>query len=456
MVGIVMGKWQQISSKPSIDCNEDDLGKEGGKWNTNYGFQAKEAAAVQLVKSLGKRPVDWLKRDLLCGAARGDGRLWFLKDVLKNASRFLSQDADISFSSDKDVWSVRECRAFDYMSRHQLFRLVEELPEDAKSWKAAAAAACCPTCLYESKVCPPKHFPFLRKSQVCQCCWVCPHCYGRLVADQYTAIEKRLEESPVKYFMVLSKTQSLTKLSVEKIRQSAEKMRRNLQELALSAGAEGGIWSQQILPIQEVELNWTYRRTNAERIPALAMRVAVLATIPNAVSNLKALKQFNSRASEENLEAVIDVVPWSIGALRACLVKGRPGTKWCELLKNNSFGVFCWPPLSLLGKELWAFRFECLSGYPVFRYWGSWKKGGQKVDTQNTSLAAVLGLQKESGNVAIVQTVKQLLGDALSMVEKVPGRVVLQKLLSEKGIQISQRHGRLLAKLVRDEEGLQC
>jgi hypothetical protein len=77
---------------PQWDETESDLGEPNGRWQTEHARRAKYAAAVQSVLSMGRRPKDWMQRDLLAGSSGDDRRNWFVRTVLKNDPSFLVQE----------------------------------------------------------------------------------------------------------------------------------------------------------------------------------------------------------------------------------------------------------------------------------------------------------------------------------------------------------------------------
>jgi hypothetical protein len=134
----------QPAYEPQFAEYESDIGEPTGTWRNEYAQKAKYAAAVQAVRVIGRRPVDWTKRDLLSGAFGDDMRGWFYRKVLQNNASFLSQDYD-QIRSHGDKALIRESRAFDYSSRHHLYKLESEFQPDSSEWNAVAAAAFCPT-----------------------------------------------------------------------------------------------------------------------------------------------------------------------------------------------------------------------------------------------------------------------------------------------------------------------
>ena len=59
--------------EPQWDEAESDLGEPNGRWQTEHAERAKYAAAVQSVFAIGRRPKDWMKRDLLSGSSGDEG-----------------------------------------------------------------------------------------------------------------------------------------------------------------------------------------------------------------------------------------------------------------------------------------------------------------------------------------------------------------------------------------------
>ncbi len=89
------------SHKPYINEFEDALGVYGGKTCHAHAWESMEKAAVQAVDCIGNRPIDWMKRQLLAGAAGDDRRNWMYRALLKNDPSFLVQSYDQPLSRAK-------------------------------------------------------------------------------------------------------------------------------------------------------------------------------------------------------------------------------------------------------------------------------------------------------------------------------------------------------------------
>ena len=190
---------------------------------------------------------------------------------------------------------VREARAFDYMSRHQLFGLVESLSQDSAEWKAAAAAAVCPTSLYQTRGRIPHGFRFVRKNQVCRNKVVCPHCYARLMTEQFRAAARFVEHDPPEYLALFSRSSLVDLADSERFHQHRHCTRNELIALAKSAGGTGGIWSQQVGPALSSETRYSGNEVRVSELEALELRVAVMAVIPGTRQSLEHLREFPSQ-----------------------------------------------------------------------------------------------------------------------------------------------------------------
>ena len=67
----------QFDILPDLYFEEDAFGGLDGRCSSTYEKEAKHIAAVQTVQAVGRRPEDWVKRDLLVVSSGDDRRTWF-------------------------------------------------------------------------------------------------------------------------------------------------------------------------------------------------------------------------------------------------------------------------------------------------------------------------------------------------------------------------------------------
>ena len=364
--------------EPQWDEAESDLGEPNGRWRTEHATRAKYAAAVQSVSAVGRRPEDWIKRDLLSGSSGDDRRNWVLRKVLKNPSTFLEQEPDqILYQSHQTI--VREARAFDYMIRHQLFELIGALPRDSAEWKAAAAAAVCPTSLYQTSERIPHGFGFVRKNQVCRNNVVCPHCYARLMIKQFEAAAQFVKHEHPAFIGLFSQSSLVDFSDSERFHQHRLCTRKELVALAKSAGGVGGIWSQQVGPALSSEMHWSDDEVRVSDVEALELRVAVMAVIPGTRQSLERLRGFPSQRQHIEQLTEVDLQRFDVKrSLRSFFLKGRDLSTTPNKLRENSQGLFYWSPVSICSPAQWVSRYYLMQNQPAARRWGSWSKQSSK------------------------------------------------------------------------------
>ena len=433
-----------LKHEPQWDTTEDDLGEPNGRWQTEHAKRAKYATALQMVSAIGRRPSDWIKRELLSGSSGDDSRNWFVRKVLKNNASFLIQDSDcILFPGDESI--IREARAFDYMTRHKLFALLDVLPRNSHEWKAATAAAFCRTSLYETKERIPHNFGFIRNSQVCRNTSCCPHCYARLMADQYKNAREVVVNHPPEYVALLSSAALVDLNNTIKFTQLRRSLRKHLVDLAKSAGGTGGIWTQQIGPALIDENHWCGDELSASRVEELELRVAVMAVIPPTGPSLQRLKQFKPRRDLLETPLEIDIQRFDPErSLRSFMVKGRAASTAQVRLQENNCGLFYWPPISICSQGQWVARYSLMRNQPAARHWGSWaKQHGSQGPVYEASQTPISPTPQQR-RVTLLRAAEPVLIGLGFPQNTLPGRVKLRELLTDAEIVASERDVRWL------------
>lgn len=429
---------------PQWDETESDLGEPNGRWQTEHGKRAKYATSVQSVSAVGRRPEDWMKRDLLSGSSGDDRRNWMVRKVLKNASTFLEQEPDqILYQSHRTI--VREARAFDYMIRHQLFELIGALPRDSAERKAAAAAAVCPTSLYQTRERIPHGFHFVRKNQVCRNKVVCPHCYARLMTDQFRTAAQFVKNDPPEFLALFSRSNLVDLGGNERFHQHQLWMRKELVSVAKSAGGTGGIWTQQIAPALNSESHGAGDEVSFSELETLELRIAVMAVIPATRLSLERILDFPSKRKLIEELTEIDFQRFDAKrSLRSFFLKGRDISKTPTRLKENCHGLFYWPPVSICTPAQWVARYHLMRNQPVSRRWGTWsKQNSNKHSSDQVTPKTTLPTQQQR-RIKLLRSAEPILIGIGFPQNTLPGRVELRKLLLKAGINASERDVRWL------------
>ena len=467
-----------MTCEPEVDFAECDLGSRLGKLNTETAYQAKFNAAVQYVDAVGRRPGDWMKRDLLAGASGDDRRLWFFRAVLRNNPGFLVQAYDAPIrrehsnpdlpdeerkSTQMELTTIREARAFDYMSRNYLGQLIPQLEEQPIAFRVAAAASVCPTSLYQTKMLIAHQHGGIRRSQVCRNQWVCPHCYARLAARHLDECPQYFGQANVGFVLLLGRTVPLSCEDANQFHGFRDTHKNALIDIARSAGAEGGIWTQQVCPWLQRDKEFDGKRIYETSTPELELKISVLAVIPKNRPHLRRLQQFDKRVQAEKADFQVAKISTAIDlhafdakrSLRAYLVKARDSSQPAIRLENNEYGLFYWPPLSICTTEQWVARFELLHGQPAAVRWGTWHQGsGPQAGFCPESDAPEFFSthhRADERRAELLARVTPLLAGVRQKCDQMPGRKNLRKLLAGAGVEASERDVRWLISELRKE-----
>ncbi|TWU15481.1 hypothetical protein [Allorhodopirellula heiligendammensis] len=423
---------------PRVAEHEDALGESCGKHESDYAREAKYLAAVQDVKALGRRPVDWMKRELLAGAAGDDRRNWAQRKVLKNDPSFLLQSYDRMSGKDHKS-TVREARVFDYLSRCHLLAMHATTEEGTTEYKAAARATVCTTSLYQTSTQIPHTYRFVRNSNVCINPWVCPHCYARKMEEAFQDSACRLEEQRPRYIALLSQTCSIALADEDLCKSERAAMRSSLHSTAEMLGGTGGLWTVQLGPVLEQKQFWAANEACYENAEELALRVAVMAYIPNSLASLTKLKQFCVGNYVAPPGVYIDLVEaGQVGGLRAVMVKCRNSSEPTVKLKNNPHGLFHWPTMTLCSPQQWHTRFHMTHSQKSVRKWGDWCR-------KRTARPRVKPRSRpQQRRERLLEAAGSILATSGYPAVPIPGRTILRKLLDDAGIKASERDVRWL------------
>ncbi len=431
-------KLTKPAHDPKIDEYEDALGESGGKRWSEHVREAKYNAAVQDVKSVGGRSIDWLKRDLLIGGTGDDRRNWPQRKLLKNDASFLVQSYD-RLKLPAEMRTVREARAFDYLNRRHQLAMLGSMERDSRDYRAAACASVCPTSLYRTTTLIPHTWKFVRNLNVCMNSWVCPHCYARLMVEKYRIALRRLREHRPAYIALLSEECNVALDDQELCKSRRASMRASLLSTAQKLGGTGGLWAAQIGPILEQEHYWDINEAHYENVEELVLRVSLMAFIPAERSSLTKFKAFVTGAHTIPQDTSIDVVPAEeTGALRAVMIKSRNTSTASVQLEHNSHGLFYWPTMTLCSPQQWHSRFLMTRSQQSARAWGDWCRDC----TRTPSIRSVSKTKQRRGSL-LEATIPILINSGYPDVT-IPGRVVLRQLLGKSGIEASERDIRWL------------
>ncbi|MDB4621745.1 hypothetical protein OAG82_02690 [Rubripirellula sp.] len=432
-------------SKPHIDPYEDALGKSGGNRDSPYSREAKFYAAVQEVKAMGRRPQDWMKRDLLAGAAGDDRRNFPQRQLLKNKSTFLEQNADAELLSPSPK-VIRELRAFDYLSRQHLLEMKAAMPDESSAQKSAMLASVCPTSLYLTGTLIPHSIENTRRFNQCNNTWVCPHCYARRMAEQYQSAAARLEHNATAYVALLSRQAIVALGDSQDFHCQRKVMRDALQAAAESLGVTGGLSTVQVGPTLQQQLYWDRNEACYEDVQQLVVRVAVFGSVTANKESLSKLHHAGQSPSPP--ETAIDLLPSATpGAPRTMFVKARNSSYAAAQLTESDYGLFHWPTMTLCSPHQWQSRFEMTRNLKCVQPWGDWRKNAKKPMFASTCDNEVTAAKAAERRADLLKAVHAAGPDTASM-----GRVALLKFLQSKELDVSQRDVRWLVTQRKQKE----
>lgn len=424
-------------SKPHIDPYEDAFGKSGGNRESDYSREAKFHVAIQEVAAVGRRPLDWMKRDLLAGAAGDDRRNFPHRRLLKNESTFLEQHAD-AVPAGHFQKIIRELRGFDYFSRRHQLAMQAAMPHESSAKKGAMLASVCPTSLYLTQTRIPHSFDNNRKFNRCNNAWVCPHCYARRMAEQYQSAAARLEHNATAYVALLARQASIPLDDAEEFHHQRKAMKDALQATAESLGVTGGLSTVQVGPTLEQKLYWDQNEASYEDVKQLVLRVAVMGGVTADKTSLSKLHYAGELTPPQG--TAVDLLRHEIpGALRAVFLKGRnSSTAWAQLTEND-YGLFHWPTMTLCSPHQWQSRFEMTRNLKCVYPWGDWRKNAKNAVVASTCDNEVPAANAAERRADLLKAVHSAGPDTASM-----GRVALREFLQSKGLDVSERDVRWL------------
>lgn len=395
---------------------------------------------------IGNRPRDWIKRDLLLGAALSHRENWMFRKLLKDHPLELFGDIPEEITQHRQI--VKQGIAFDYLHRLHLFRIRAGLGETDGERPEFFRLFQCPTSLWLTNS---------GKNMIVRDCgyaWLCPHCYARNMADCVKFLESSCSTSNCCFLALMEAYLDIDDEDIPQSRSRINVLRSSMITLARRYGASGGVWTTQISPEESIKQNWddddlvVYNPGVCQKI-----RVAVLAAIPpemDSISALESLFKGNVRLARE-LECdagrlMVDVLPFSGNStIRAVAIQAYPSSIRLEWLKNCQSGLFFWPPLWSLNCFQWQLRARLLKGLKTYSRWGTLRRRGRSYIpcvAPESDPEAVTAFRREE----LLRAATMLLVDVSSSNEKSLGHKKLRHFLSVHGYSVSERDARWLAK----------
>ena len=407
--------------------------------------------AIDIIKrfppvEIGNRPRDWMKRDLLLGAALSHRENWMFRKLLKDRPLVLFGDIPEEITQHRQI--VEQGIAFDFLHRFHLFGIREGLGETDGSRPEFFRLLQCPTSLWLTKT------EKKRTVRDCGYAWLCPHCYARNMADCVKFLESSCSTANCCFLALMEAYLEIDDEDIPQSRSRINVLRSSMIALARRYGASGGVWTTQISPEESIEQNWDYDDLVVYN-PGVCqkIRVAVLAAIPPAMDSISAIEPLltgNVRLERE-LECdadrlMVDVLPFrGTSTIRAVAIQAYPSSTPRVWFKNCRFGLFFWPPIWSLNCFQWQLRARLLKGLKTYSRWGTLRRRGCSyipcVAPESDPEAATAFRREE-----LLRAATMLLVSVSSPNEKSLGHRKLRQCLSEHGHVVSERDARWLAK----------
>lgn len=395
---------------------------------------------------IGNRPRDWMKRDLLLGAALSHRENWVFRQLLQDRPHVLFADVPEELAQHRKI--VEEGIAFDFLHRLHLLRIREGLRETDGDRPEFFRLLQCPTSLWLTKT--------GKKLTVRDCgyAWLCPHCYARNMADCVKFLESSCFTANCCFLALMEAYLEIDDEDIPQSRSRINVLRSSMIALARRYGASGGVWTTQISPEESIEQNWDYDDLVVYN-PGVCqkIRVAVLAAIPPAMDSISAIEPLltgNVRLERE-LECdadrlMVDVLPfWGTSTIRAVAIQAYPSSTPRVWFKNCRFGLFFWPPIWSLNCFQWQLRARLLKGLKTYSRWGTLRRRGRSyvpcIAPESDPEAATAFRREE-----LLRAAKMLFVGCSLLNETSLGRKKLHQFLSEHGHSVSERDARWLAK----------
>lgn len=451
--------------------NFDDLGIEGGDQFDEFGGFARQKVLSWQPKAVGKRPMDWAKRDLVYGRSRSDWRNWQLRSLLKNKPPYLF--AGTSQLNDKDRKVVANSRAFQFVQYLKLFRLCNELEQDPVLLKIQSLLAC-PPALFEVR----KQGRLLRN---CELGHLCPFCVSRKAAVVCEHIRSFL---PQAFPTVLSKVSISKKLPLNWERGLAKSEKSiafgKLKKVATEMGGDGGLLTFQVAPVrQEIPRVGNGEVLGVSEETALNFHASLVTEVsqdfvqrncrhPENLSIHDLSKPEELSGYNANLVVAVanSPIPRSIDGLRYLLF-GKTSHVCDNSGESPINGAFANHQLHLANLNQWRSAELWTRNMKLYQYFGTWKpskpnepKKLVNVNARSGKSRQVMSLQRanygrqQNANLKAIEDAERMRAvfeDLSRRLNRRPGWRPLQDACSQVGLEFSQRETRRALKKLKEE-----
>ncbi len=455
-----------------MNDNYDDLGEPGGRFEFRHGGYAKAAVKNWAISAFGRRPQDYLQRDLLFGSFERDRRNWRWRKLCKHRPPWMAEDTlGLAEAHRRQIIFQR---SFHLLHQAHCLELLDSASANDKTSRV----------IQELRWCPPVgsrvQWNGDRRMPVRNCDRIdhCPFCFARKIATLYQQITAALPPAPgERGFLLLTATVTDGELTEAGITDSYGFVRQFLipamKNTVTTFGAEGGLVALQIGPNQYDSHQWNHGELTSSTDIGFEYHLGVLGEFSltrDAIGNLKdqgSTPSLNVRGIklQPDLSAINHQ---SHNSVRIALAGHMAAYNGRQRLRTGR-GLFSWPSVVLANYQQWQERFDLLRNRHLYDRWGSWiglapasrepqlPRGSRRPTGLARSRRVLHNINNGRSRRAedradkLWKQHRDLILLAAARAEKPIGRSMIISSLAEQGVPITDRDSRRLAKKLKHE-----
>lgn len=409
--------------------------------------KAIESALADTPSIFGKRPRDWLSRDLLIGSSLADRRNWMFRNLLGSNPGFLRLGLSPAMQNHENL--IRQGRVFAYLHALHVLDMRAACREANYSTWSNRRILDCPTTFWSTA----SQNGLVGPRRVCKRGWVCPYCYARASIACFQKLSTQITVENCGFLALISTVKDVLMYDKKEVNKITEDLRVELLRWARHMGGCGGLWAVQLSPVLDQKTIWTKGEIEYAGEEAMSLRVAVLSQIPNTLEAIDRLESYLCKGARgttkvrcgqaENIQ--VDLLPFhGPQTIRAALVAAGPMSTSSRQIENNSHGLFYWPPVWLCSPEQWQFRCIALGSRKRYSPWGTFRNAPPVNSTPAIVAQSTIGTPSQS-EIAEARR-KQLFSEVSPIIKsnmeatgKSLGRQLLLKQLKAEGHNVSDR-----------------
>lgn len=448
-------------------CADDHLGNDAAVVNPPCGSvdpmpKAIERALNWYIVAVGKRPKDYIVRDLLLQSVYNDGRQWTFRNLLKQDAAWLLENVSDAALLHKQTKAVRA-----YMVNHFAAMNDAQARCSGRCAMALSAAGSCWPTMAQVKW---RGNGAKTNQNICKQAWICPFCFARNVLPVLSAIEDKLSNRAETTLLVrgvldLSTSTILPEITRDEVDARFREAGRALQQKVESWGAAGGLRTFAIEPVWERSANWRDGEVVTSEGEAISLRVGIIAEIPEPARTFR--QAMADRDTVITLGEDSKDPDWRIGVAddKQCLRRFLYGMKPDGGRSPFEPGVFRWPALNLASAEQYDRIFALTLGRHQYDWWGAWRNARKHCDESKplgvpqlkSSGWAKLNSERSQATQrrreAKLRDVQPIWIELVQQLGKQPGRRRLIQSLHDAGIEASDRDVRWFTTILKATHG---